>query len=369
MVHLLDTTLREGEQTVGIHFTIEQKKKIIDGLARIGVFELEIGVASPMARDLTDITAYCRRNHTRLRTSLWCRCKDEDIHYAATLAPDCLSLSIPVSDLHLTKKLRKNRDWAADALRSAILLARTKGLQVAVGFEDATRAEPAFLLHMASLALHAGAFRIRIADTVGISSPARLASLIKDLKKSLGNCEIGVHTHNDFGMATANAVAALESGAHCADVTILGLGERTGCARLEEVAGYLGIMGSCSQLKVEHLKPLSLYVSEITGKYIDDCRPLLGEKIFTCETGIHLHGLQIDHSTYEPFPPERIGASRHLVFGAKCGKKALGKRLAELGHEIDDDLLLKKIRPFRDNALFHRRTLDDKEFFSTILSL
>jgi homocitrate synthase NifV len=369
MVYLLDTTLREGEQTVGIHFTAEQKKKIIDGLANIGVSELEIGVASPLSRDLVKIITYCRKKHPFLKLSLWCRCKAEDIHYAADLAPDFLSLSLPASDLHLYNKLGKNRDWAEATVKSAILLARTKGLKISLGFEDATRADPLYLSHLATLAHSTGASRIRIADTVGISTPVQFISLIKKLRNVLGDCEIGVHTHNDFGMATANAIAALESGADLADVTVLGLGERAGCARLEEVAGYLGILGSCTQLHVEHLKPLAEYVSRITNKIIDASRPLVGEKIFACETGIHLHGLQMDRATYEPFPPERIGASRQMVYGAKCGKKALGRRLAELGYEIDDDLLAKKIRTFRDRAFIKQNIFDDKEICSMLLQL
>ncbi len=369
MAYILDTTLREGEQTVGIYFTVEQKKEIIDGLAKIGVSELEIGIASPLSRDLYDITAYCRKKHPALKLSLWCRCRAEDIQYAAGLGPDCLSLSLPASDLHLLKKLGKTRKWAEATLQSVILLARTKGLKISVGFEDATRADPHFLFHLALLAQRTGASRIRVADTVGISSPTPIISLTKELRKLLGNCEIGVHTHNDFGMATANAVAALESGANWADVTVLGLGERSGCARLEEVAGYLGIMGSCTRLRVEHIKPLAEYVSQITNKIIDESRPLIGEKIFACETGIHLHGLQMDHTTYEPFPPERIGASRQMIFGAKCGKKALGRRLAELGYVIDDDLLAKKIRIFRDNAFIKHNIFDDDEICSMLLSL
>ncbi len=368
MIHLLDTTLREGEQTVGVNFTLEQKTEIIDGLARVGISEIEIGVASPLSRNLPEIIAHCRNRHPTLKTSLWCRCKEEDIAYAATIAPDVLSLSMPVSDLLLSKKLCKDRKWAEKTLRSTIRLAHAEGFNISVGFEDATRADSSFLMLMSALARDAGAFRIRVADTVGIATPIQLVSLIKDLTKTVDGCEIAVHTHNDFGMATANAVSALESGANWADVTILGLGERSGCARLEEVAGYLGILRSSTQLHVEHLKSLSEYVSRIIGKNIEDSRPLIGKKIFACETGLHLHGLQIDHTTYEPFPPEKVGASRHLIYGAKCGRKALRLKLADLGREINEDLSLHKIRCFRDKALFSAKDFDDGGAFSTIVA-
>jgi homocitrate synthase NifV len=294
---------------------------------------------------------HCRK-HPGLRTSLWCRCKEEDIFTAAALSPDRLSLSIPVSDLHLDRKFGKNRSWAEQTMQSAIRLALKKGMEVSVGFEDATRADPDFLAGMARLAEEEGAFRIRLADTVGIAAPMQIMSMVHDIKKSLHTCEVAIHTHNDFGMATANALAALDAGASWADVTILGLGERSGCARLEELAGFLGIMRSSSLINPAHLKPLAGYVAEITNIKIDDRRPIIGDGIFTCETGLHLHGLQKDPTTYEPYPPERIGSKRRLIIGAKSGRNAVKTRLAELGYEIEDGLLLQTTRALRDKTCF-----------------
>jgi homocitrate synthase NifV len=365
-MHLIDTTLREGEQTVGINFTTGQKKKIINGIALVGISEMEIGIASPLAHDLDVIMTFCRRQYSGLRISLWCRCREEDVLYAATLSPDCLSLSIPVSDLHLDTRLGKGRAWAEHAMQSAIRVALQKGMAVSVGFEDATRADPEFLSKMARMAEQEGAFRIRLADTVGVATPAQIISLVRDIKRTI-QCDIAVHTHNDFGMATANAMAALESGAGWADVTVLGLGERSGCARLEELAGYLGMICRDSRIRPEHLKPLAGYVAKITHRTIEDCRPVLGEKIFTCETGLHLQGLHKCPATYEPYPPERVGAVRHLLIGAKCGRNALRKRLADRGHEIDDDLLLQKTRNLRDMSFFVGRTLDDGEILMAML--
>ena len=365
-IHLIDTTLREGEQTVGINFSLRQKKAIINGLALVGVSELEIGIASPFACDLGEILSFCRTHHSSLRTSLWARCKEEDIITAAALSPDRLSLSIPVSDLHLDRKLGKDRSWAEQTMRSAIRLALKKGMEVSVGFEDATRADPDFLAGMARLAEQEGAFRIRLADTVGIGTPMQIMSMVHDIRNSLHTCEVAVHTHNDFGMATANAMAALDAGASWADVTILGLGERSGCARLEELAGFLGMMRSSSTIQPEHLRPLAGYVAEITNIKIDDCRPIIGDRIFTCETGLHLHGLQRDPTTYEPYPPERVGGKRHLMIGAKSGRNAVKTRLAELGYEIGDDLLLQTTQALRDRALYFGGTPD--ELLADILS-
>ena len=367
-MHLIDTTLREGEQTVGINFSLGQKKQIINGLARVGVSELEIGIASPLARDPAEILSFCRRHHPGLGTSLWARCKEEDILTAAALSPDRLSLSIPVSDLHLERKFGKDRSWAEQTMRSAIRLALEKGMEVSVGFEDATRADPDFLAGMAGLAEQEGAFRIRLADTVGIGTPMRIMSMVQDIRKSLHTCEVAVHTHNDFGMATANALAALDAGASWADVTILGLGERSGCARLEELAGFLGIMRTASRIQPEYLKPLARYVAGITGREIDSGRPVIGEGIFTCETGLHLHGLQKDPTTYEPYPPARVGGTRRLLIGAKSGRNAVKTRLAKLGYEVEDDLLLQTTRALRDRTCFFGGTPDDREILSCMFS-
>ncbi|MDR3630460.1 MAG: pyruvate carboxyltransferase [Desulfocapsaceae bacterium] len=367
-VHLIDTTLREGEQSVGISFTTPQKKAIINGLALVGVSELEAGIASSFGSDLQEIIDFCRRHHPQLMTSLWCRCRKKDILAAASLGPDRLSLSIPVSDLHLTRRLGKNRSWAEDTMVSAIDFSRQKRLAVSIGFEDATRAARDFLHHMARRAEQAGAFRIRLADTVGQATPTTMIALVTEMKKSLQKCELAVHTHNDFGMATANAMAALDAGAGWADVTILGLGERAGCARLEELAGYLGIMRSAPGIDARYLKPLAASVSGIIATTREDYRPLVGDKIFTCETGLHLQGLQKDPSTYEPYPPELVGATRRLLLGAKCGRQALKTRLAELGHTLDDDQLLQKTRTLRDRAALSGRSLDDQEILAHILS-
>jgi len=366
-LHLIDTTLREGEQTVGIHFTTEQKKEIIKGLALVGISEIEMGIASPLTHDLTEIMTSCRRQHPGIKRSLWCRCREEDIHFASALSPDRLSLSIPVSDLHLITKLGKDRTWAEQAMQSAIRLTLREGMEVSVGFEDATRADPAFLFRMARLAEDHGAFRIRLADTVGLATPVQIISLVRAIKGVLHRCDVAIHTHNDFGMATANAMAALESGATWADATILGLGERSGCARLEELAGYLGMMCLDARIQAQHLKPLAGYVAGITHRDIEDCRPVLGEKIFTCETGLHLQGLHKDPATYEPYPPEKVGAERHLLIGAKCGRNAIKSRLAVLGVEINEDLLLQKTRNLRDRAISFGKALDDGEILSVML--
>lgn len=363
---IIDTTLREGEQTPGVTFTLAEKKTIVDGLAAIGVAEVEIGIASPLARHLDDLLRYCRTGHPGLRTALWSRCRAEDIALARRLGPDILSLSIPVSDLHLMERLGKDRDWARRRMRESIALAREAGLKVSIGFEDASRADSTFLREMAVLAEQAGAERIRLADTVGICSPARIGGLIEEAKGVVKDCELAVHTHNDFGMATANAVAALEAGAAWADATVLGLGERAGCARLEELVGYLSLAKGQTGLAAERLKGLAGYVAARASCSIEPARPLIGERIFTCETGLHLQGLQQNPATYEPYPPEQVGAERRLLFGAKCGRRALVHRLSQLGRHPDEGRIDRRISTLRDRSLYAGGPLTDAELLAAM---
>lgn len=359
--HIIDTTLREGEQTPGLLFSLPEKKRILDGLVKIGIPEAEVGLASPLHPCPGALIDYCRSTHPQLKLSLWSRCKKEDIIHAAKLSPDILSLSVPVSDIHLGERLHKDRLWAQQTMIKSIELASKSGLAVSIGFEDATRSDANFLLLMAKTAEQYGVARIRIADTVGIASPAQFAAMITALKKAGIGCQLAVHTHNDFGMATANGVAALEAGAESVDVVVLGLGERTGCARLEEIVGYLSLARGIPGLKAEFLKPLARYMADISGRMIAGNRPVIGEDIFTCETGLHLQGLQNNPQTYEPFNPARVQAERRLLFGAKSGRQAIVQRMSQLQSGNANRLSAATIETIRETAARIRRPLSDAE--------
>lgn len=364
---IIDTTLREGEQTPGVSFSLEEKKNIIKGLSRIRVAEVELGISSSLIEYIDELVVYCRSHFPELSVSLWSRCRVDDVSYAATLKPDIISLSIPVSDIHLESRLGKNREWARDRLSESIDLARGLGLRVSVGFEDATRADVRFLVEMALIACRHGVERIRLADTVGIASPDRLSRLVRRVKKIDSKCEVAIHTHNDFGMATANAVAALEAGATWADATILGIGERAGCARLEELVGYLTMQTKGCDMSIRHLKEISTYVASIISMAVSPARPIIGDRIFTCETGLHIQGLQKNPKTYDPYPPENVGAERRLMFGAKSGCRAVSMRLSELGYRVETDQILPHIRSIRARADASGTSLTDEELIASVI--
>lgn len=332
MLGLIDSTLREGAQTVGVLFSLDQKIAIAQAVAAIGIEEVELGVVTPLDQELPVLIDACRALERSPRLALWCRCRPEDIKVAARLRPEVLSLSMPASDLHITKRLQKTYSWVLCRLRSTLRQARDLGLDyLSLGLEDASRAEQAFLAELIGEAVAAGVRRIRFADTVGIMTPYETGALISSYRQRYPDLELAFHGHNDFGMASANALSALEAGAHWADVAVLGLGERAGCARLEELAGMLTLVKKRRVYRVEGLRPLCELVAQAAGRSIAADHPLVGGAIFSCESGLHAHGLLMDPVSYEPYPPERVNARRTILLGAKTGGRAVAAHCARLG--------------------------------------
>lgn len=332
MPGLIDSTLREGAQTSGVMFSLAQKKAIAQAVAFIGIEEIELGVATRLDSDLPELLAACRALAERPRLALWSRCRPEDIRVAARLRPDVLSLSMPGSRLHLDKRLGKSCAWALAKIAESAGSARDLGIGcLSLGIEDSSRAEKGFLDELIGVAVSSGVQRIRFADTVGVLTPNETSTLISSCRRRYPEVELAFHGHNDFGLATANALSALEAGAEWADVTALGIGERAGCARLEELVAMLTLVKRNKRYRVEGLPGLCELVAGAAGRTVAAHHPVVGKAIFTCESGLHVQGLLNDPASYEPFPPERVNASRTLLLGAKSGAKAVAGYLAQLG--------------------------------------
>ncbi len=361
---LLDTTLREGEQRFGIYFSLREKCKIAEGLLSAGLDELEIGVIK------RDPQIFClweclKEKGYAKRLSFWCRLKKEEIEYATSFYPSKLNLSVPVSDIHLGQKLKISTKELLKRIKALGNLAVSKFEFVSLGLEDASRAEETFLLEVISLAEDVGIKRIRLSDTLGLWSPLEVCRLVKKIKNNFPDLEIGVHCHNDFGMAVANSITALESGADWADVSLLGLGERAGLAPTEEVIGYLYFVKKIKKYSIKKIVNLAKRVAEIAKNPIPPFKPLLGNKLFYCETGLHLDGIYKNPEIYEPFSPSEIGLKRVLALSAKSGVSAIKFKLKSLG--VDEkfwnnpgilEALKEKIYLL---STFERRPLSDEE--------
>ena len=363
MKGIIDSTLREGEQAAHVYFDLEEKLRIIDLLIKVGIDEIELGIAVQNP-EINDLIKEAGKLAGCPKLALWCRCLPKDIDETLAFAPDVLALSIPVSDIHIEQKLERNRTWIKKTVREGIRRARDKSpCYISLGLEDASRADPDFVEEISSLAEEEGANRIRYADTLGIMDPITMFGAITTIRNRI-SIDIGIHTHNDFGMATANAVAALKAGADFADVTVSGIGERAGNAVLEEMAAFLAKRSGMPRYGLKHLPALARYVAQAAHIPLSPKRPVVGKDIFTCESGIHIDGLIKNPSNYEPFDPEEVSLKRKIIIGKKAGRHALCHKLGSLGIRVEEHFLtelLAKVKEessrlktgFTDNELLH----------------
>jgi len=363
-----DTTLRDGEQTASVAFTLRERLAIACSLDKAGVPELEIGIPAMGRQEQQEIRAIAELG-LAARLVVWCRMHDDDLNAARGLGVDTVNLSISVSDQQITHKLGRNRAWVLERIATMTDKALGMGFEVCVGGEDSSRADLDFLFRVVAVAEGAGAKRFRYADTMGMLDPFTTRDVFRELRKSCA-LELEIHAHNDLGLATANTLAAVLGGASHLNTTANGLGERAGNAPLEEVVMALQhLYGITTGVSPRHLPEVSQLVAEASGRPIPVNKSVVGEAVFTHESGVHVSGLLRDPVNYQSIDPKELGRDHRLVLGKHSGTAAIQWAYRQLGISIDERRAQAVLQLLREHSSQNKRQPNTDELHSFLNEL
>ncbi|SDC79220.1 MULTISPECIES: homocitrate synthase [unclassified Candidatus Frackibacter] len=359
-IKIVDTTLRDGEQTAGVVFANREKIRIAKLLDQIGVDQIEAGIPV-MGGDEKEAIQTLVNADLDASIMAWNRAVVSDVKESLDCGVDAVAISISTSDIHIEHKLQQDRDWVLSNMVKAVEFAKKNNLYVSVNAEDASRSDRDFLVKFAKEAKEAGADRLRYCDTVGIMEPFVIHDRVKDIIEEVG-IDIEMHTHNDFGLAAANALAGVKAGANYVGVTVNGLGERAGNAALEEVVMALKYLYNVDMdFSTEDFRQLSEYVSQASSRELPVWKAIVGTNVFAHESGIHADGVLKNASTYEVFAPEEVGLERQIIIGKHSGKKAIVSKFKEYGIDLTDQEANDLLARIRETAVQLKRALFDKE--------
>ncbi len=359
---ILDTTLREGEQTPGVSFSIDQKLEIVRALDSLGVDMIEVGHPT-VSKDIDGFIKEVVKENLNAELVAHCRARDKDVDAALSTGVDRIAVFLGSSKMHLHKKLGMDVKRAAKLVYRTVKKVAESGHKVRFTAEDATRADLDILIEICHAAVDAGADRISLPDTVGIVLPDEIRFLFRRMKRELG-VSLDAHCHNDLGLAIANSLAAVEGGADCIHVTVNGLGERAGITPLCNLVAALKILYGIDTASLRGLNELSHMVEKFSGISIPMNKPIIGENAFSHKAGVHTSGVLKDPTTYEPFSPELIGRERRIIVDKFTGKGAVKARLQRLGVELDDKDIAFVVEKIKDG--FRQSAYTDEELLNLI---
>jgi len=359
-----DTTLRDGEQTAGVVFSKREKVTIARMLDSIGVGEIECGIPvmgkeeQESIRTLVDLGL-----NARLIT--WNRALVQEIKASIACCVQAVDISLSVSDQMIMHKLRKDREAVKEQLKVSLGFAKKHNLYVSVGGEDASRADITFLVELMEITRALGGDRFRFCDTLGIMDPFTMFDKVSYLRQAVPEIDIEVHTHNDLGMATANAIAGIRAGARFVNTTINGLGERAGNAALEEVV--MGLKHACgieTGIDTHRFREMSLFVAKASDRPLSVSKPVVGSRVFAHESGLHADGVIKDPNNYEGFDPAEVGLTRSIVVGKHSGTGGLIERYRSMGIVIDRKSADRLLEVTRFTSCARKRALTNCELMA-----
>jgi 2-isopropylmalate synthase len=369
-IYIFDTTLRDGEQSPGVNLNMQEKVEIGLQLEKLGIDRIEAGFPAASPGDLAGVNAVARavKNATIIGLS---RSREQDIEAAREAligAQDpCLHLFLATSPIHRKHKLRMEKHQVLETAEAAIKYAKKYFSKIEFSPEDAGRTELDFLIEVTAMAIRAGATVVNIPDTVGYMSPSEFGNIFKVLKEQVPGIEkiqLSAHCHDDLGMATANALAAVLNGADQIEGTINGIGERAGNTSLEEVAMALETRQEFYQAKTSlvlgEIYRTSRLVSKLTGMVVPGNKAIVGANAFAHESGIHQDGMLKEKTTYEIMSPETIGLKdSKLVLGKHSGRHAFREKLVDMGYGLSDEQVNVAFGKFKDLADKKKQVADE----------
>lgn len=353
-----DTTLRDGEQAPYVAFSLKEKLQIATLLVEAGADELEIGIPAMGAKEREAIKEILSLE-LGVRQMGWCRATIVDTDFALECGLKAVDLSVPTSEILMgVKNLTKEKIFAN--LQNSVTLAKKEGLFVCIGAEDASRADESFLKELIGFVKSLGADRFRFCDTVGILTPTKTYNFVSSIVDA--GLPIEMHTHNDFGMASANAIAGVEAGAMSVNTTTLGIGERAGNASFEQIAmSLIYQIGEQRELNTHALKSLTTKVAKASGIKVPLNAPVIGKRLFAHESGIHASGVLKNSASYEPFSPKAVGGKRAYPIGKHTGRDSIKHRLELIGVTAQKEDLGVVLDEVREIAERDKKTLSSKE--------
>ena len=362
-IKMFDTTLRDGEQAPGIALSSDDKLRIALAIDDLGVDIMEAGFAASSQVDKDTIKRIVAEKPQCTVCSL-ARSVREDVDAVIDTGADYIHTFIATSDLHMKYKLKMTPEQVKERAVEMVEYAREHGLQVQFSCEDATRSDLDFMKDVCVAVQDAGACAINLPDTVGVIVPQGMKYVVSEMKKVL-DVPISLHCHNDMGLAVANTLAGVEAGASICQCTINGIGERTGNASLEEVALNLFANYGVETIDLSKIGKTCKTIERITGFPIAYNKPIVGRNAFAHESGIHVHGVMNNTSTYEPYLPELVGVDRHFVLGKHSGLHSVKGRLDELGINFPEERMHELMQTVKDIAVGGKE-IDDVELMAIV---
>lgn len=358
-VRIFDTTLRDGEQSPGISLNLKEKVEIAEQLARLGVDVIEAGFPVSSEGESEAVRAIAGAVRDPVIAAL-ARVDAGDIDRAAEAvgpaARPRIHTFIATSEIHMRHKLRMSPAEVVAAARGGVERARRHVDDVEFSCEDATRSDPSFLIEVYCAAMNAGATTLNLPDTVGYALPEEFATLLRHLIEEVGrDVTWSVHTHDDLGLAVANALAGIQAGARQVEVAVNGIGERAGNCSLEEIVMALrtrtSTTGMDTAVETTEIARTSRLVSRLTGYQVPPNKAVVGANAFAHEAGIHQHGVMTERTTYEIMDPAEVGLDgSRIVLGKHSGRHAFTRALEELGLSLSPEDLRRAFARFKELA-------------------